>query len=103
VKVVKEFDISKQKSESYLIILTESQEELARIFRVVVTPAPYHIRRLFAVVSAAEFVPETAPVDALVPSDGFAVVLEPTLSSLSIAVILVDIKGANYNNSRHNC
>ena len=42
VKVVKEFDISKPKGESYdiLVILTESQEELARIFRVVLTPAP---------------------------------------------------------------
>ena len=42
MKVVKEFDIRKQKGESYdiRIILTESQEEVARIFRVVVTPEP---------------------------------------------------------------
>ena len=42
-------------------------------------------------------------MDALVSSDGFAVVLEPTLSSWSIAVMLVDIKGANNNNARYYC
>ena len=42
-------------------------------------------------------------MDALVSSDGFAVVLEPTLSSLSIAVMIVDIKGANNNNARYYC
>ena len=42
-------------------------------------------------------------MDALVSSDGFAVVLEPTLSSLSTAVRIVDIKGANNNNSRYYC
>ena len=40
-------------------------------------------------------------MDTIVSSDGFAVVLEPTLSSLSIAVMLVHIKGANNNNSRY--
>jgi hypothetical protein len=48
-----------------------------------------------AVFSAAEFVPETATVDALVSSDAFAVVSEPTLSSLSIAALAVDIIGVN--------
>ena len=42
-------------------------------------------------------------MDALVSSDGFAVVSEPTLSSLSIAVMIVDIKGANNNNARYYC
>jgi hypothetical protein len=42
-----------------------------------------------------EFVPETAPVDALVSSDAFAVVSEPTLSSLSIAALAVDSKVVN--------
>ncbi len=47
------------------------------------------------VITPTEFVPETAPVDALVSSDALAVVSEPTLSSLSIAVMIVDIKGVN--------
>ena len=47
------------------------------------------------VITPTEFVPETAPVDALVSSDAFAVVSEPTLSSLSIAALAVDIKGVN--------
>ena len=47
------------------------------------------------VITPTEFVPETAPVDALVSSDAFAVVLEPTLSSLSIAAQAVDIIGVN--------
>ena len=47
------------------------------------------------VITPTEFEPETAPVDALVSSDAFAVVSEPTLSSLSIAVMIVDIKGVN--------
>ncbi len=46
-------------------------------------------------VGGAEFVPETTPADALVSSDAFAVVLEPTLSSLSIAAQAVDIIGVN--------
>ena len=47
------------------------------------------------VITPTEFVPETAPVDALVSSDAFAVVSEPTLSSLSIAASAVDIKDVN--------
>ena len=47
------------------------------------------------VITPTEFVPETAPVDALVSSDAFAVVSEPTLTSLSIAALAVDIKGDN--------
>jgi hypothetical protein len=47
------------------------------------------------VITPTEFVPETAPVDALVSSDAFAVVSEPTLSSLSIAALAVDIIGVN--------
>ena len=47
------------------------------------------------VMTPTEFVPETAPVDALVSSDAFAVVSEPTLSSSSIAALAVDIKGVN--------
>ena len=47
------------------------------------------------VITPTEFEPETAPADALVSSDAFAVVSEPTLSSLSIAALAVDIKGVN--------
>jgi hypothetical protein len=47
------------------------------------------------VITPTEFVPDTAPVDALVSSDAFAVVSEPTLSSLSTAALAVDIKGVN--------
>ena len=47
------------------------------------------------VITPTEFVPETAPVDALVSSDAFAAVSEPTLSSLSIAASAVDSKGVN--------
>ena len=47
------------------------------------------------VITPTEFVPETAPVDALASSDAFAVVSEPTLSSLSIAALAVDIIGVN--------
>ena len=48
MKVVKEFDIRKQKGESYdiRIILTESQEEVKRIFRVVISPAPSSYKAL---------------------------------------------------------
>jgi len=47
------------------------------------------------VITPTEFEPEAAPVDALVSSDAFAVVSEPTLSSLSIAVMIVNIIGVN--------
>jgi hypothetical protein len=47
------------------------------------------------VITPTEFVPKTAPVDALVSSDAFAVVSEPTPSSLSIAALAADIKGVN--------
>ena len=52
------------------------------------------------VITPTEFEPETAPVDALVSSNAFAVVSGPTLSSLSIAALAVDTIGVNIQELR---